>query len=272
MSAKDIDALLKKEAAALTGWTEPAERLRLALEKNELTLFCQPIAALSGAVRFPMAEVLVRLREEEKALLPPGEFIPVFEHYRLMPDLDRWVVREILRQLKKGLRIPRFAVNLSSQSIDEAEFAKSVALALIEAGVPGKALLFEISETDTLQRLGACVRLAEGVRAVGCGVMIGGFGRRSASFAPLKALKPDYVKADGTIVRKLLSAQGVEDKLKAILRVGEAMQYEVVAEMVEEQDILTRLKALGVAYAQGFGIRQPHPIELIASTTPPQPA
>jgi len=268
VSAKDVDPLLQKEDAALMGWTEPAERLRLALAKNELTLFCQPIAALSGPVRFPMAEVLVRLREEEKALLPPGEFIPVFEHYRLMPDLDRWVVREVLRQLKQGLRIPRFTINLSSQTVDDPEFAKAVALALIEAGVPGKSLLFEIGESDTLQRLEAAIRLANGLRAVGCGIMVGGFGRRTATFAPLKALKPDFVKVDGVIVRKLLSAPAVEDKLKAILRVGEVMGYAVVAEMVEEQDILTRLKALGVAYAQGFGIRQPHPIELILSSAP----
>lgn len=268
MSAKDVDPLLQKEDAALMGWTEPAERLRLALAKNELTLFCQPIAALSGPVRFPMAEVLVRLREEEKALLPPGEFIPVFEHYRLMPDLDRWVVREVLRQLRQGLRIARFTINLSSQTVDDPEFAKAVALALIEAGVPGKSLLFEIGESDTLQRLEAAIRLANGLRAVGCGIMVGGFGRRTATFAPLKALKPDFVKVDGVIVRKLLSAPAVEDKLKAILRVGEVMGYAVVAEMVEEQDILTRLKALGVAYAQGFGIRQPHPVELIQNSRP----
>jgi EAL domain-containing protein (putative c-di-GMP-specific phosphodiesterase class I) len=99
--------------------------------------------------------------------------------------------------------------------------------------------------------------------------VIGGFGRRSATFAPLKALKPDFVKVDGVIVRKLLSSPGTEDKLKAILRVGEVMGYEVVAEMVEEQDILVRLKALGVAYAQGFGIRQPHPLELIAGSSAP---
>ena len=269
MSAKDVDPLLQQMDNALMGWTEPAERLRIALAKNELTLFCQPIAALSGPVRFPMAEVLVRLREEEKALLPPGEFLPVFEHYRLMPDLDRWVVREILRQVKNGLRIPRFTVNLSSQTVDDPEFAKAVALTLIDLGVPGKALLFELSEADTLQRLDAAVRLANGVRALGCGVMVGGFGRRTATFAPLKALKPDFVKVDGVIVRKILSNPPTEEKLRAVLRVGEVMGYAVVAEMVEEQDILARLKALGVGYAQGFGIRQPHPLELIASTAEP---
>ncbi len=269
MSAKDVDPLLQQMDNALMGWTEPAERLRIALAKNELTLFCQPIAALSGPDRFPMAEVLIRLREEEKALLPPGEFLPVFEHYHLMPDLDRWVVREILRHLAAGLRIPRFAINLSSQTIEDPEFAKAVALSLIEAGVPGKSLLFEVSEADTLQRLEAAVRLANGVRAVGCGVMVDGFGRRSATFASLKALRPDFVKVDGVIVRKILTSPPTEEKLKAVLRVGEVMGYAVIGEMVEDQDILMRLKALGVGYAQGFGIRQPHPLELIKTNRGP---
>ena len=64
----------------LTGWTDPAARLRHALEKDEFELYCQPIVSLAGGERYPMGEVLVRMREEEKALLPPGEFLPVFEH------------------------------------------------------------------------------------------------------------------------------------------------------------------------------------------------
>ncbi len=264
MSAGAMAPAMQKIDGDLAGWTEPAERLRHALARDELTLFCQPIAALNGAVRFPMAEVLIRLREEEKALLPPGEFLPVFEHYRLMPDLDRWVTRKVVDLLARGARIPRFAINVSSQTLDDAAFPKAVAMELVSAGVPGSALLFEIGESDTLARLDAAIRFATGVRAVGCGVTVSGFGRRSASFLPLKSLRADYVKVDGSIVRKILLADNAETKLRAILRVGEVMGFQVIAEMVEEQDILMRLKALGVAYAQGFGIQQPHPIEKIA--------
>jgi len=266
VSAKDVDPLLQKMDGELAGWDEPAGRLRQALEKDELTLFCQPIAALHSAVRFPMAEVLVRLREEEKALLPPGEFIPVFEHYKLMPDLDRWVVREILRNLQRGLRIQRFAINVSSQSLEDPGFAKAVALELVSAGVPGTSLLFEISEGDTLTRLEQSIRFATSVRAVGCGIMVDGFGRRSATFMALKSLRPDFVKIDGVITRKILQSPAAEAKLKAVLRVGEVMGFQSVAEMVEEQDVLTRLQALGVGYAQGFGIQQPHPIEQISGS------
>lgn len=264
MSAKDVDPLLQTMDEELSGWKEPAERLRRALAKDELALFCQPIAALTGAVRFPLAEVLIRLREEEEALLPPGEFLPVFEHYRLMPDLDRWVVRKMAEHMARGSRIPRFSINVSSQTLQDDTFAESVALELGSAGVPGTALLFEISESDVLARLDASLRFSIAIRAMGCGTVISGFGHRAATFMPLKTLRPDYLKVDGVIVRRLLTAAAAESKLRAILRVGEVMGFQVIAEMVEDQDILVRLKALGVGYAQGFGIQQPHPIELIA--------
>lgn len=272
MSAKDLNPLDQKMDAELSGWNEPASRLREALAKDELALYCQPIAALSGSVRFPMAEILIRLREEEKAMLPPGEFLPVFEHYRLMPELDRWVVRKVVQHLVAGSLVPRFSVNVSSQTLDDPGFAKAVALELVTQAVPGTALLFEISESDTLARLEATLKFVTAIRAVGCGVVVSGFGRRSASFQALKALRPELVKVDGVITRKIFGSPSSEPKLKAILRVAEVIGFATVAEMVEEQDILTRLKALGVRYAQGFGIRQPHPLELVAKAAGTKPA
>ena len=251
-------------SARLAGWREPGERLREALARDELALYCQPIAAFSGAVRFPMAEVLVRLREEEKALLPPGEFLPVFEECGLMPELDRWVVRHVVAHIVSGSRMPRFSINVSTQTLNDATFPVAVATELMSSGVPGTALLFEIGEADCLAHLEPVLRFATAIRAVGCGLMVDGFGRRSSSLAPLKSLRPDYVKVDGAIVRQLLSAPAAEARLTTVLRAGEAMRFEVIAETVEEQDILTRLKALGVGYAQGFGILRPHPIELMA--------
>lgn len=259
-----MDLNLNEVATQLASWREPRERLREALAKDELALHCQPIAALNGETKFPMAEVLVRLRAEEKALLPPGEFLPVFEEYGLMPELDRWVVRHVIGHIARGSRIPRFSINVSSQTVEDAAFPKAVALELVAGGVPGTALHFEVSEADTIARLDAATRFATAIRTVGCGVMVSGFGRRTATFLPLKTLRPDYVKVDGVIVRKLLSAPAAEAKLKAILRVGEVMGFQVIAEMVEDQDILTRLKALGVGFAQGFGIQQPYPIEHMA--------
>ncbi len=264
------DKFLERMDRELAGWSDPAARLREALEKDELTLYCQPIAALGaemrGAERFPMAEVLVRLREEERALLPPGEFLPVFEHYGMMPQLDRWVLRHVVRHLAAGSRIPRFTINVSGQTLQDTVFPGYAAAQLRAAGVAMNAVMFEIDESDVLARLEPAARFASAVKAYGGGLLLDGFCRRSVSFAPLKTLRLDYLKVDGSVVRKLLTSEAALTKLKAVVRVAEALQVGVVAECVEEQDVLVRLKALDVGYAQGFGVHQPQPLERVAAT------
>jgi EAL domain-containing protein (putative c-di-GMP-specific phosphodiesterase class I) len=131
-------------------------------------------------------------------------------------------------------------------------------------GVADAGLLFEIDESDVLGRLDAAARFANAAKALGCGLLIDGFGRRSVSFTPLKVLRVDFVKVDGSIVRKLATSDVARTKLNAILRVAEAIGIGVVAECVESQEVLARLRSLGVSHAQGFGIYQPHPIDSLA--------
>ena len=118
--------------------------LHSALDNDELAIYGQLILALSGAAHYPMAEVLVRLRVEEKALLPPGEFLPVFEHYGMMPQLHRWVVRTLARRLASGSKVARFTVNLSGQTLDDPGFPDDVAAQARAAGIAPSALVFEI--------------------------------------------------------------------------------------------------------------------------------
>jgi EAL domain-containing protein (putative c-di-GMP-specific phosphodiesterase class I) len=260
-----VDEKLRAQVdAGLSGWSDPVARLKAALEKDEFAVFCQPILALRGAPGFPMAETLVRLREEESAMLPPGDFLPVFEHHGMMPQLDRWVVRCVLRHLRKGSRMPRFTINLSSQTMDDAGFAAFVGAELKASGVPAAGLAFELDESDLLGKPQAAARFAAAIRAAGCAVLLDSFGRRSVSFAALESVRADFIKVDGSIIRKLLTSDSAAKKLDAILRVGEAIGVGVVAECVEEQPVLARLKALGVGYAQGFGINRPYPIESLA--------
>jgi EAL domain-containing protein (putative c-di-GMP-specific phosphodiesterase class I) len=250
---------------ALTGWSDPAERLRAALDNDELTLYCQPIRALMGAQGYPIAEVLIRMREEEESLLPPGEFLPVFEHYQMMPLLDRWVVRTLAKHLARGSKVPCFTVNLSSQTIEDADFPDYVAEQAKAAGIAPGAILFEIDEADLLSRPEATELLGIALKRIGSGTLIDGFGRRAVSFAPLKTMRVDFIKVDGSITRNVLANGAAETKMKAIVRVGQALGIGIIAECVEEQDVLMRLKALGAGYAQGFGILRPHAIDSIAS-------
>lgn len=256
------DQFLDQMSRELTGWSDPLSRLRQALDRDELQLYRQPIMALQPPGGFVMAEVLVRLREEEALMLPPGDFLPVFEHYGMMPQLDRWVVRHVTRVLAEARAgaFSRFTINVSVQTIGDPEFPDFVAAELQSTKVAPAALTFEIEESSVLQRAESASQFAAVLRRAGCGVAIDGFGQRSVSFAALKALRVDFIKVDGSIVRNVLRSAVAEQKLKAVVRVGEAIGLGVIAECVEATDVLARLKALKVGFAQGFGIARPAPI------------
>jgi EAL domain-containing protein (putative c-di-GMP-specific phosphodiesterase class I) len=261
------DSFLEQMNRELAGWEDPVARLRQALEKDELQLFWQPILSLAPPGGFHMAEILVRLREEEALLLPPGDFLPVFEHYRMMGALDRWVVRNVLRRLSDNTQgtLRRYSVNISSQTLEDASFAAFLADEIAASKAPPQALSFEIDESDTLTRLEAAARFSQSVKKCGCKVLIDGFGRRSVSFLGLKTMRADFVKVDGSIVRALQRSEVARQKLKAIVRVGDTIGVEVIAECVEQADIVEQLRALHVGYAQGFGIVRPSPVGELAA-------
>ena len=239
---------------------EAIAHIRGILERNELRLFCQPIRALSGTAGYAMAEVLVRMREEEAALIPPGEFIPIFEHYRMMPALDRWVLRHTVQHLAKGSRVPRFTVNLDWQTLEDVEFPGFVAAEMAQAGVRPELVLFELVIRDVNERMPACARFTSAVKATGCGVIVDGFGSEPASMERLKALRPDFLKLEGSITRAILKDPSAASKFKSVMQVSQSLGIRTIAEAIEDQEVLARLAALGVDFAQGFGVYLPHPI------------
>lgn len=259
-AGRNLDAFLRVMDGRLAGRDDPRGHLRRVLAHDELALYCQPIAALESKSGYPMAEVLVRLHEEEKAYLPPGEFLPLFEHHGMLPQLDRWVIRNALRHLARKSQVPRLAINVSGQSLRDPAFPLAVAEELLAAHLAGSVLVFEIDEPALLAGGEALKRFAAAVRKLGCGITIDGFGRRSVTFEPLKGAWVDYVKVEGAIVRKLLTSEIAELRLKAVVHVGAAMGFEVIAEMVEDAELVIKLMSLGVPLAQGFGISRPQPI------------
>lgn len=239
--------------------------MRAVLEKNELALFCQPIAEVGTPDAYLMAEVLVRLREEEEANLPPGEFLPVFEHFNMMTDLDRWVIENVARVIVRtgSTGVRSASINISAQSLRDGEMAAFVARTVDAYGLPAGALCLEIDEVDMLERNAAAASFAADVRAAGCSVAIDGFGQRAVSFGPLEALKVEFIKVDGSITRNLLRNESALKKMQAIVDAAKAIGARVIAEFVEENDILECLSEIGVGYAQGFGVARPAPMESV---------
>ena len=199
-------------------------------------------------------EVLVRMREEETALLPPGEFLPVFEHYRMMPQLDRWVVRNALRHLARGSRIPRFTVNISSQTLKDAEFPAFAEAELRAASAPLDGAAVRDRRERRARAPEAAARFAaamHGSAAACCrrlrpprGVVRGA-----------REVRADFVKVDGSITRKMLTSEAARNQAEGACcawRNRSASTWSPNAS--KNQDVLARLRELSVGFAQGFGV------------------
>jgi EAL domain-containing protein (putative c-di-GMP-specific phosphodiesterase class I) len=257
----DSPQFIRQMDASLAGWEQPEAHLREALDQDHLCLFAQPIVSLAVGGGVAMVEILVRLREEEELMLPPGDFLPAFEHFRMMGELDRWVLRHAVRKLAAGGAVRTISVNVSSQTVEAPGFAEYAAAQLLDAGLSPDSVVIEVEEAELIDRRAAVERFAGEVREAGCRLMLDGFARRSVSFDALRTLKPDLVKVDGAVTRKVVRSGSAAAKLKAIQRVGEMTGIGVVAECVEEEEVLAALKVLKVGYAQGFGVGKPEPIE-----------
>jgi EAL domain-containing protein (putative c-di-GMP-specific phosphodiesterase class I) len=238
-------------------WNDSVAHLRQALAQDAFTLYCQPLGSLAETMTYPMAEVLVRLQEEEKALRPPGEFLPVLEHYGMMPELDRWVLRHTLRRLAAGCRIPRLCVNLSAQTLSDRAFPAFFAEELSVLDVMGDCLVFEIEEADALLAPDCLARFAATVGSLGASVAIEGFGRSEDAWDVLKAPCVRFVKLHGSVTRRLLAGEPLAEYTRALLDVASGLGIELVADCVDELRALRRLKAANIRLVQGFGVYAP---------------
>src|SRR5467141_2984891 len=248
-----------KSGAEIPDWEEPVERLVQALEQDEFELYAQRIIALDKPKAAPMAEVLLRMRQEEEMLLPPGSFLPVFERCGMMPELDRWVMRRGIARLARGSRVPSLSLNISAPTLSDADFPPAVATELSRHRVPPASVAFEVLEEDALALPNSAEQFADAARGIGCCLTIDGLGYSPVWLAPLQALKPNYVKVDRVVIRNLnsLTARG---KLDRIVRVGKKLGIGVIGECVESDEALATLRAAGAGFAQGYGIHVPMPI------------
>ena len=249
-----------KLEAEIPDWEEPVERLVQALEQDEFELYAQRIIALDKPKAAPMAEVLLRMRQEEEMLLPPGSFLPVFERCGMMPELDRWVMRRAIARLARGSRVPSLSLNISGQTLSDADFPPAVAAELSRHRVPPASIAFEVLEEDALALPNSVEQFANAARSIGCRLTIDGLGHSPVWLAPVQALKPNYVKVDRVVIRNL-NSQLARGKLDRIVRVGKQLGIGVIGECVESDEVLATLRAAGVGFAQGYGIHVPAPID-----------
>ncbi len=242
--------------------------VRSALLDQRFRLEAQPIVPLNGGSPAPKYELLLRMTDEAGNSVPPDKFLSAAERYQLAPAIDRWVVRRVLDTLKPiAGRLQQlhacFAVNISGQSLGDADFALFMEGTLRDAGLPLELLSFEITETAAVANIVRAEALIRRLRELGCAVALDDFGRGLSSLTYLKTLPVTHLKIDGSFVRDVVVDQRSQAMMSAIVQLARAMRLETVAECVESDAIHQAIRALGVGYGQGFSIGRPVPLDKV---------
>jgi EAL domain-containing protein (putative c-di-GMP-specific phosphodiesterase class I) len=227
-------------------------QLRSAIADGELTLHYQPLVRLHDR-RVIGAEALVRWQPPNSPMLAPAEFVPIAEEYRLISELDAWVIREACRRAAGWCRDQgTISVNLSVQTLDSADVVQLVSETLSESRIPAGQLTLELTETALLSSSEAVTENLNGIRRLGVKLAMDDFGSGYSFLARLRTIPVQVLKLD----RSLTSTIDVHEDSAAIVgaavSMGHALGHTVVAEGIERRSQADILQALGCDAGQGY--------------------
>jgi EAL domain-containing protein (putative c-di-GMP-specific phosphodiesterase class I) len=233
-----------------------------ALHAERFELFLQPICSLHDDIRMAHYEVLLRLRTADGSLVQPKEFLVRAAQQRLMPSIDRWVVRTLLVWLtnnrKLWARVPAvFSINLSAQSMVDDNFISYVESCVIKSGLPPQALCFDITERFASSGSISVAESMKRLEALGCEVALDDFGATSPAYGYLRSVPAHYFKIDSSLVGAAPTDRVARAMISAIVRMAEDLGVQTVAESVELDVQLQAVRSLGVDYAQGYLLGKP---------------
>lgn len=243
-----------------------------ALDNNRLLLYAQPIVALSDIMSCVGYEVLLRMQMLDGRIVPPGAFLPAAEGYNSATRIDRWVVNHTLHWMNKHVQelkhVKSISINLSGQSLDDEAMTEYIIREFERGDIPANKIKFEITETAAIANLHEATRFINTLKAYGCSFALDDFGSGLSSFAYLKNLDVDTLKIDGMFIKDMLDDTLDYEMVKSINEIGHVMGLETVAEFVESDAILEKLKEIGVDYAQGYSLGKPVSIDEILKKQP----
>lgn len=236
--------------------------LRRAIEREEFTAHYQPIVSLKTGLIVGF-EALARWRHPERGLVHPDEFVPVAEETGLILPLELSVLREACARLAAWQReFPdhrplTVSVNLSRDQLVRPELPEQIEGILLDAGLDARSLRLEVTESALMQNVGSAAATLSRLRDMNIRVHIDDFGMGYSSLSVLHQLPIDALKVDRSFVGRMNGAGDDAEIVQTIVTLAHNLGLDVVAEGVEREEHLARLRRLGCDYAQGFLFSEP---------------
>jgi diguanylate cyclase (GGDEF)-like protein/PAS domain S-box-containing protein len=234
--------------------------LRRALEREEFVVYYQPKLNIHS-LKILGAEALVRWKHPRRGLVPPGVFLTAAIDTGLVRPMDEWVLREACRQVKiweqAGLPPITVSANVSNSLFHGRTLPSTVAEALRDSGLNPSQLELELTESIAMRDVEASVTMLEGLRAMGVRLSIDDFGTGYSSLSYLQRFPLSRLKIDQSFVRDLLTNENNVKITRAIIAMAHSLNLSVLAEGVETEPQLARLREEGCDEVQGYLFSRP---------------
>ncbi len=231
-------------------------------QEDRLTLRYQPIVPIAGEQNIPHhSEILLAMKDERGQMVSPQEFVLAAERFHKMPTIDRLVVSQVIAWLREHPDLfdltGSLAINLSGTSLNEKPFRRFLVDEIRHSGIPPERICFEVTETAGIDSLRHAADFINEIRDLGCQFSLDDFGSGMSSYGYLRQLPVDFLKIDGIFVKDLDKSPEDFAIVKSITEIGHFLGKKIIAEYVENADILERLQEIGVDYAQGYHLGKP---------------
>jgi diguanylate cyclase (GGDEF)-like protein/PAS domain S-box-containing protein len=230
-------------------------KLKRAFERDELLVHYQPKYNLETGEVFG-AEALVRWELPERGLILPSDFIPIAEETNLIIEIGEWVLDKVCEDFRiwqRSVGSPgRVSVNLSLKQLRQLNFINRISSILRSYEVSPTSLELEITETTLMENPERTIRLLDQLYGLGLHLAIDDFGTGYSSLSALQQFPISTLKIDRSFVQNIVTNPDDATIVDTIIKMGQNLNMDVVAEGVEDEGQLNFLQKLGCTYVQGL--------------------
>lgn len=240
--------------------------LRQAIEQQEFVVYYQPIVSLKTG-QIAGFEALVRWQHPKRGMISPGEFIPVAEETGLIVSLGQWILEEACRQMNQWHQQVNthppllISVNLSPVQFTQTNLVEQVEQTLHKTGLDCHSLKLEITESMMADDVESAIALLLRLKTLNLKLSIDDFGTGYSSLSYLHRFPIDTLKVDRSFVSRMEDIGENAEIVHTIINLGHNLGMDVIAEGVEHEIHLNKLRQLGCEYAQGYFLSKPLPAE-----------